>query len=54
MRTKRLYKVTVVEGDVETTLNYRAYNKKDVREKCKRDMVGHQKIKEIVRIQNEK
>ena len=50
MKTKRLYKVTVVEGDVETTLNYRAYNKKDVRVMCKRDMVGHQKIKEIIKV----
>jgi len=47
MDRKRLYRVTVVEGTVETTLNYRGRNKKEIREKAKRDMVGHQKIKEI-------
>ena len=47
MKAKRLYKATVVEGNIETTLTYTAYNQIDVRKKCKRDMVGRQKIKEI-------
>ena len=50
MRTKSLYNVVVIEGDVVTSLYYRAYNKRDASIKAKCDMVGRQKISEINRV----
>ena len=49
MNKKNSYKVTVQERNVTTVLYYQASNKKEAREKAKRDMVGKQKITEIVR-----
>lgn len=52
MRTtvKKPYVVILGGNEKTTTLYYYAYNKRDVKESAKRELVGKQKILSIIRI----